>query len=139
MPIHERVSEDIMLSAVEPQIVSGSTTTAGAIIDTAGYSKGVYFGLQVNAWTDGTYTLKLEHGDNASLTDAAVVPTANLVYGTLPAISAAIAEGGAYVREGVFGTKRYVRASVVSTSVSTGATVAVVAILTANLAPTDQD
>lgn len=138
MPNHERVTEDIMLSAVEPQIVSGSTTTAGAIIDTVGYSKGVYFGMQVNAWTDGTYTLKLEHGDDAALSDTEVVPTKNLVYGTLPAVAAAIAEGGAYAREGVFGTKRYVRASVVSTDVTTGATVAVVAILTADLAPTDQ-
>lgn len=138
MAINERVSEDIMLSAVEPQVVRGSTTTAGAIIDTLAYSKSVYFGMQVNDWTDGTYTLKLEHGDNAALSDAEDVPTASLVYGTLPALSAAVAEGGAYTREGVFGTKRYVRASVVSTSVATGATVSVVAILTADLAPTSQ-
>lgn len=138
MPNHERVTEDIVLSAFEPQILSGSTTTAGSIIDTVGYSKGVYFAMQVNAWTDGTYTMKLEQGDDAALGDAEVVPTANLVYGTLPAVSAAIAEGSPYAKEGVFGTKRYLRLSIVSTGITTGATVSAVAILTADLAPTDQ-
>ena len=137
MPTREHVTHQETRLALDADI-SSNTTTEGAIFDTANYDAGVYFALAATAWTDGLYTLKLEHGDNAALSDAAVVPTANLVYGSLPALAAAIADGAAYEREGVIGTKRYVRASIVSTGVTTGATINVVCLKDAELIPTGQ-
>ena len=137
MPTREHVTHQETRLAMEATITT-DTTTEGAIFDTANYDAGVYFALAATAWTDGLYTLKLEHGDNAALSDAAVVPTANLVYGSLPALGAAIADGAAYEREGVIGTKRYVRASIVSTATTSGATISVICLKDAELIPTDQ-
>lgn len=128
MPVREQVTHQAVYNALEPQVIATDTTTAGAIIDTANYDLGVYFAVLVTSYTDGTYTLKIEDGDDSGLSDAADVPTANLVYGTLPAVSAAVAEGGVLAKEGVFGTKRYIRPSIVSTSTTTGATVQVIAV-----------
>jgi hypothetical protein len=138
MPINEHVTKQEVRLAVEHQAISSDTTTAGAIFDTADYDGGIYFALLVDTYTDGTYTLKIEHGDNSALSDAADVDSAMLVYGTLPALSAALAEGDMMPREGIHSTKRYVRASIVSTSVTTGASAAVMIIKDAEFAPTDQ-
>jgi hypothetical protein len=72
---------------------------------------------------DGTFTLLLEDGDDAALADAATVDS-DFVVGTLPALSASDSAGSA----GYVGKKRYVRASLVSTVVTSGGTVGVVAI-----------
>lgn len=131
-------TEQIVINALDPQTIATDTTTAGAIIDCADYDNGIYFALLVSNYTDGTYTLKIEDGDDSGLSDAADVPTAQLVYGALPALSAAVAEGGGASKEGVFSTKRYVRASVVSTSTTTGATVQVIGIVNPELGATPQ-
>lgn len=138
MPVQESATKQVVLNALEPQAISSDTTTPGAIIDTADYDGGLYFGMFCYDYTDGTYTMKIEDGDDAALADAADVATAQLVYGTLPAISAALAEGGVIAKEGVHSTKRYVRVSIVSTSTTTGASLAVVAIKDAEVLPTDQ-
>lgn len=138
MPIKENATAIKVINAFEPQEIASDTTTTGAIIDTADFDMGVTFAMLVYGYTDGTYTLKLEDGDNSALTDAAVLDSSQLVYGTLPAISAGAAEGAVMAKEGVHSTKRYVRASVVSTSVTTGAYVQIVAILGAEQLPTPQ-
>ena len=125
--------------ALEPQVIGSDTTTTGAIFDTADYDMGITFAVLCKSYTDGTYTLKIEHGDNSGLSDAADVDSAMLVYGTLPAVSAAMTEGDPMPREGVHSTKRYVRASLVSTSVTTGATLQVVLIKGPELLPAPQD
>jgi len=137
MPTREHVTHQETRLALEAEITS-NTTTAGAIFDTADYDAGVYFALAATGWTDGTYTLKIEDGDDSGLSDAADVAADQLVYGTLPSIGAAIADGAAYEREGVIGTKRYVRASVVSTGVTTGAFISVICLKDAELIPTPQ-
>ena len=137
MPTHEHVTKQECRLALDAAI-STDTTTAGAIFDTRDYDMGVYFGLCATAYTDGTYTLKIEDGDNVALSDAAVVATTQLVYGTLPVVSAITADGEAFYTEGVHSTKRYVRASVVSTSTTTGAQVLVVCLKDAENCPTDQ-
>lgn len=138
MPTKEHVSQQEVRNALEIQTVGSNTTTVGAIFDTRNFDLGIYFALQVTDRTDGTYTLKIEHGDDAALSDAADVTTAMLVYGTLPALSADVAEGGMLPREGVHSTKRYVRASVVSTAVTTGADVQVLIVKDSEMMKTDQ-
>lgn len=137
MPIKETATHMDVLLAMEADI-STDTTTTGAIIDTANYDGGLFFAFCATAYTDGTYTLKIEEGDAANLSDAAVVDSSKLVYGTLPAKSAITADGAKMSKEGVHSTKRYVRASIVSTSTSTGATIAMVAIGMPEVLPADQ-
>ena len=133
MPTKEQVTMQKVIKALESQIIGSNTTTTGAIIDTADFDMGLYFAMDVSAWTDGTFTLKIEDGDDSGLSDAADVATAQLVYGTLPALGASLAEGAVMPKEGVHSTKRYVRVSIVSTAVTTGATVAVYAVLGAEM------
>lgn len=119
--------------------ISSNTTTAGEIFDTADYDEGISFAMACSNYTDGTYTLKIEHGDDPGLSDAADVDSSMLIYGTLPTITAATADGDALPREGVHSTKRYVRASVVSTGVTTGATIQVLIVKHGEYLPTSQD
>lgn len=112
------------IAALNTAAIASSTTTVGNIIDTQGYNA-LTFLLSVGARTDGTYTLSIEHGDNAALSDTAT-PAADDLVGTtaLTANSAA----NTIKKLGYVGNKRYVRVSVVSTSVTSGATVGVTAI-----------
>jgi hypothetical protein len=112
-------------AAVNTGAISSSTTTAGNIIDTQGFNS-LTFILNVGTRTDGTYTLSIEHGDNAALSDTAT-PAADDLVGT--AAGTAISAAQTLKKLGYVGIKRYVRVNVVSTSVTTGATVSVVAVL----------
>ena len=137
MPVREHVTHQEVRLALEAEITS-DTTTVGAIFDTANYDAGIYFAIASTTYTDGTYTLKIEDGDDSALSDAADVATAQLVYGTLPAVTAVTADGAAYDKEGVIGTKRYVRASIVSTATTSGAFLSLLCIKDAELLPTSQ-
>ncbi|MGL6349729.1 MAG: hypothetical protein ACRC2U_07785 [Aeromonas sp.] len=120
------LSSDIFPSvALNTAAITSSTTTTGTnIIDTQGYGA-VVFVLNVGARTDGTYTLVLEHGDAANLSDTSA-PAASDLNGTLAATAANTAQ--TIKRIGYVGNKRYVRANVVSTGVTRGAPVGVLAI-----------
>lgn len=105
--------------------ISSSTTTNGNIIDTQDFNS-LTFVLNVGARTDGTYTLAIQHGDAANLSDAATPDASDLV-GTTAATAVSAAQTMSKI--GYVGNKRYVRCNVVSTSVSSGATVGVTALL----------
>lgn len=109
--------------ALNLQAISSNTTVIGNIIDNKGFGS-VDIVLSAGVLTDGTYTLKIEHGDDASLSDASDVP-AELIIGTLPALDTDNSIG----HVGIVSKKRYFRVSIISTSVSTGATVSVIATL----------
>lgn len=140
MPVKEQVTRQKVINALEPQAITSNTTTPGAIIDAADFDNGLYFSVLCYAYTDGTYTLKIEEGDDSGLSDAADVDAdKQLVYGTLPAVTAAHSEGDVIPKEGVHSTKRYIRASLVSTGVTTGASLAVVAVAGPEVLPAPQD
>lgn len=105
--------------------ISSNTTTNGTIIDTQGFG-GLTYLLNVGARTDGTYTPAIQHGDDPALSDAAT-PAADDLVGTTAA--AAINTANTVKKIGYVGNKRYVRLNVVSTSVTTGATVGATAVL----------
>jgi len=107
------------------QAISTNTTTSGAIIDTAGYES-LVFVVQSGTLTDGTYTIALQEGDNAALSDAATVASANLI-GSLPVFAAT--DDNVTKRIGFVTTKRYARLQIVSTGVTTGGTLGCVAVL----------
>ena len=138
MPTKEHVTQQEVRNALEYQEITTNTTTVGAIFDTSNFDLGIYFALQLIAWTDGAYALKIEDGDDSGLSDAADVAAAQLVYGTLPSLGAAVAEGAMLPREGVHSTKRYIRASIVSTGVTSGAFAQVLIVKDAEMMKTDQ-
>ena len=125
MAQHDIHNEIYPTVALNTAAISSNITTIGTnIIDTQGFGA-LEFVQQVGARTDGTFTIALEHGDAANLSDAAA-PDASDLLGTLAAT--AISTANTVKRIGYVGNKRYVRANVVSTSVTTGATVGVLAI-----------
>ena len=113
------LTSDVNVIQILTGDIASSTTTAGEIVDMLD-KKAITFFLSATAYTDGDYELKIEEGDESDLSDAAVV--SDLVF-TAPSVGAAVSDGDSIVRNGCNLTKRYVRASVVSTSVSSGATV----------------
>jgi len=113
------------LIALDIQAIASDTTTVGNIIDLAGFESVTFF-QESGAYTDGSYTLLIEEGDDAALADAAAVADSSLV-GT--EADTAISAANAVSSIGYVGGKRYVRASVVSASVTTGATVGALAVI----------
>lgn len=114
--------------ALNTSAISSNTTTAGAIIDLQGYGA-VEFVIQSATLTDGTYTPLIEDGAAANLSDAATVSAANLL-GTIAGATFALTDDNSVKKIGYVGNKRYVRLSIVSTSVTTGGTVSAVSVKT---------
>ncbi len=99
--------------------INANTTTPGAIIDTADFDPGVGFAFAATAFTDGTYTLLLEESDDPGMAGAVTLTEKRL---DLDDGAVAAAVGAAdYDRIEVISNLRFVRASVVSTGVTTGA------------------
>lgn len=111
--------------ALNTAAIATSTTTNGVIIDTQDFNA-LTFVLNVGARTDGTFTPNLQHGDASDLSDAATVPADDIV-GTYA--GGAINTAQTVKKLGYVGNKRYVRLQVVSTSVTSGATVGATAVL----------
>lgn len=124
MPTRDIRSNLISEIAFDVQAISTDTTTTGGIIDTANYDGGVMFTLLCSAYTDGTYTPLLYEDDASDMSTKTAVADANLI-GTEAgaAVSAATTEGEVLTSLGAFGTKRYLRLDIVSTSTSSGATI----------------
>lgn len=122
----DQVSNLTARTAVNTAVIATNTTTAGLIIDTQAFNA-LTFLLNLGARTDGSYSLAITHGDDAALADSSVVDASDLV-GTPAATAVAVAQGVSKI--GYVGNKRYVRASIVSTGVTTGATVGALAVLT---------
>lgn len=113
--------------------IGSSTTTAGIVIDTKGFGA-VEFALSVDARTDGTFTPLIEESNDPAMAGAVAVDDKNL-FGTEAA--AAINAANTTTRVGYWvGKFRYVRLSIVSTAVTTGAYVSALAFrANPNLAP----
>lgn len=113
-------------NALDTQAITTDTTTAGDIIDTAGYSS-LLFAIQSGTLTDGTYTVLIEEGDDSGLSDAAAVADADLT-NTESSASFAATDDNTVTKIGYVGSKRYVRLSLVSASTSSGGTLGAIAI-----------
>lgn len=107
-------------NALDVTAVSANGATSGEIIDTKGFGSIVFVPF-TGTLTDGTYTLSIQEGDNSALSDAA---TATDIIG-----SAALSTSNSVGSVGYYGKKRYVRAVVTASSVTTGGSVGAVAVL----------
>lgn len=120
MPTRDNHSDQLVFESQAEIAIGTDTITNGVIFDTADYDMGIKFAHNITAYTDGTYTISYEDGDDSGLSDAAAVP-AEQVIGDALALTAATV--GAYPSNGVFSTKRYVRQVITSTGTTTGATI----------------
>jgi hypothetical protein len=127
MPVND-IRSDLKQTLTQLAAITTNTTTAGSILDTAKFEKGLMLSVMASAYTDGTYNFTIEEGDNAALSDTSAVTSAQII-GTLAGLTltAATAEEGELNTIGLFSVKRYIRISCVSTSASTGATIFVIA------------
>jgi len=122
--------------------IASNTTTYGNSLDTANTALQTIALMLIayaSAWTDGSYVVTLQDSpDNSTWTD---IPAANYCNNTAGAngsftISAAVTNGGNLGKLGVFGHARYVRPKVVSTGVTTGATLQVLFAQQTEIQPT---
>lgn len=102
------------LTAIAPAAISAATD--GVIIDSMGFES-MNFVIALGAVAAST-TLKLEHGDEADLSDKADVTAFDIV-GEVPAIVTGDANGTKWFS--YIGKKRYVRLSVASGDATIGA------------------
>lgn len=94
----------LLANALTLTAIANGENAVGEIIDRQGFDS-LEFVLVVNAFTDGTVTPLIEHGDESNLSDAVAVPDAQLL-GT----EAAAALGAVGISNiGYAGNKRYVR------------------------------
>ena len=102
--LHNNIDERVALAT---QLINTDTTTAGVIIDTAGFES-LEFLMQAGVVTAGDVTLIMQDGDDSALSDVATVADAFRL-GDLVTLDAT-----GITRVGYVGKKRYVRVSAVT-------------------------
>lgn len=110
-----------VLNAFDIQTISSNTTTNGDIIDTQGF-EAVTFVFQTGTVTDGDYTVLLEESDDSGFTTSNAVADSDLIGTEAGASFTLDTDDNKVSKLGYNGNKRYLRASIVSTNTSSGAT-----------------
>lgn len=110
--------------------ITGNGNSDGAAFDTASHQMGITFLMGVAAYTDGDYELVIQDSADGStdwqdVAAAKLLPQPGTAAVTLGAVTS---DGDMLAKAGCFSTRRYVRARVTATSVTSGATVYVVII-----------
>lgn len=118
-------------SALNAAAIASNTTVNGAVIDTRGFDS-LAFAIVSGTLTDGTYTVKLQHGDLLNGSDM-VDTVASEVHTPNGAATIAFAATDDNVTKKIGyaqgkAIKRYVRLVVTTTGVTTGGTLAAVAV-----------
>lgn len=103
-----------VFNALDSATVATDTTTAGIVIDTKGFQSGAMC-LRVSAYTDGTYTLSVTECATSGGSYTAI--PASRIVGTATALNSA----NEHDKLGFIANQRYVKASIVSASTSSGA------------------
>jgi hypothetical protein len=102
-----------VLNAISPIAArTDNTAIVSAIIDTKGYDS-LTFALAIGTNTDAnaTFAVTMDHGEAANLSDAAAVPSGDLV-GTLALASYQFDDDAESRKVGYVGNKRYVRLTI---------------------------
>ena len=109
--------------------ITDNTAAVSQIIDKAGYES-LMFAIATGslADADATFTVLVEHGDAANLSDAAAVPDAQLT-GTEALAGFTFAADDSVRKIGYVGSKRYVRLTITPASNTGNVFVSAVAIL----------
>ena len=136
MPIHDNFSNQVVVCSHIPVLVSSNTTTTGEIIDTADYGMGIKFCVIVSMYNDGDYALSFEDGDDPGLSDASLISSEKII-GDAVSLSTETGLTDPWPGNGLFSTKRYVRAVITSTNVTgaPGLVITVTAVLSGEYNP----
>lgn len=114
---------------ISPASVADNTAQVGQIIDRQGFNALEYIILAGSlADADATFTVLLEEGDAANLSDAAAVADADLL-GTEALASFTYASDDKVFKLGYKGYKRYTRLTVTPANNASAALIAAVAVL----------
>ncbi len=119
MASKDLVSSVDVRSAILNQAIGDNDGATGTIIDTQGFES-VFFSLQVGTVTAGDYTLDLEEGDAANLSDTGAVADGDLIGTEALASFSADTDDDKIGLLGYTGSKRYLRLNITSANVSTG-------------------
>jgi hypothetical protein len=112
--------------ALSPVSVSDNTAQVSQILDTANYNANELVILTGSlADADATFTVLLEEGDAANLSDAATVGSADLL-GTAALASFVFSDDDKTKKIGYIGAKRYIRATITPASNASAALLAAV-------------
>lgn len=109
--IHNTTLEVVAVASTE---FTANAAQVGPIIDTEGFDA-LEFILHASVYNNGTFTVTLEDGDDPALVDAAAV-SAELVLGS------AVLTGNGVSRIGTISKKRFVRATITGSGITTGTT-----------------
>lgn len=118
--------------------IASNTNTDGSIIDTANFELGTMFTLDVTAFTDGAYELQIFESDSSTMVGATQIVAPKILptdSGNSISASAATSAGAVLGKIGIYSNRRYVRPRIVSTGVTTGATVRVIVTQKGELTP----
>ncbi len=115
--------------AISPVSVADNTALVSQIIDRQGFSA-LEFAIAIGsiADADATFTVLVEDGDAANLSDAAAVADALLI-GTEAAAGFQFDDDNETRKIGYAGNKRYVRLTITPTGNASAALIAAIAIL----------
>lgn len=115
--------------AISPVSVSDTTAQVSQIIDVKGYGALTFLILTGSiADADATFTVLVEHGDAANLSDAAAVADAELV-GTEVLAAFQFDDDNEPRKIGYIGNKRYVRLTITPVGNASAALVSAIALL----------
>lgn len=115
--------------AVTPIAVADNTAQVGSIIDVSGYQSCTFvIATGTLADADATFTVLVEEGDVANLSDAAAVADADLL-GTESVAGFNFGDDGETRKIGYRGSKRYVRMTITPAANASSAPLAAVAIM----------
>lgn len=123
---------------ISPVSVADTTAQVGQIIDRQGFESLEYvIAIGSVADADATFTVLLEEGDAANLSDAAAVADAHLL-GTEALAGFQFDDDNECRKLGYRGNKRYTRLTITPVANASAALIAAVAVLShPNLTPTD--
>lgn len=118
-----------VLPAIAPVVATDNTALVSAIIDLQGYG-GAMFAIATGtlADADATFTVLLEEGDAANLSDAAAVADAELI-GTEALAGFTFAADGVTRKLGYIGAKRYLRLTITPANNTGNAPLCAMAVL----------
>lgn len=117
------------VQVIAPVSFANNTALVGAIVDRAGFDSLVYsIALGTNAGAAGTYTVLLEEGNNAALSDATTVSATDM-NGTIANTSWAYTDVNKTRKLGYTGNKRYTRMTITPAANAAAVLASVTAIL----------
>ena len=117
------------MPAIAPASVADNTAQVGVINDRQGFNSLTYLvALGALADADATFAVKLEHGSQPNLSDAAVVGASDLL-GTTALAAFTFADDNKTRKIGYRGDLRYVRLTITPSNNASAALVSAIALL----------